>query len=89
MITALKVAPKWVSGRKLWAVWDGDGQQLSGAYYTRDEALARWETLVAAERQKRTAGERPCMCCGRTFLSEGIHNRLCQSCGRGVPNYNW
>lgn len=25
--------------------------------------------------------ERPCMCCGRTFLSEGAHNRLCGSCG--------
>jgi len=23
---------------------------------------------------------RPCMCCGRDFRSEGIHNRLCGSC---------
>lgn len=23
---------------------------------------------------------RPCMCCGRTFQSEGPHNRLCQKC---------
>ena len=23
---------------------------------------------------------RPCMCCGRDFPSEGIHNRLCDRC---------
>lgn len=25
---------------------------------------------------------RPCMCCGREFTSEGIHNRLCGYCRR-------
>ena len=24
------------------------------------------------------------MCCRRPFLSEGIHNRLCDSCKKGV-----
>lgn len=24
--------------------------------------------------------ERKCMCCGKTFDSEGIHNRICSKC---------
>ncbi len=24
--------------------------------------------------------QRACMCCGKTFLSEGAHNRLCGAC---------
>lgn len=89
MTSPLKVAPKWVDGRKFWAVWDGDGVRVSGAFYSEAEASGRKDMLVAAERQKRTSRERPCMCCNRMFTSEGIHNRLCHFCGRSAPNRNW
>ena len=29
---------------------------------------------------KKQCTERACMCCGKTFLSEGAHNRLCGGC---------
>lgn len=34
---------------------------------------------------------RPCMCCGRSFASEGKHNRLCQPCcssSGGISEYS-
>lgn len=27
-----------------------------------------------------TAGTRPCMCCGKSFASQGSHNRMCTEC---------
>lgn len=37
---------------------------------------ARLDHLAARTRR----GHRPCLCCGTTFLSEGLHNRLCDPC---------
>ena len=34
---------------------------------------------IKPHRRKGTT-ERACMCCGKTFLSEGAHNRLCGGC---------
>lgn len=31
---------------------------------------------------------KPCMCCGKPFKSEGIHNRLCGFC-RTRPTTDW
>lgn len=31
-------------------------------------------------RRRQAAQERPCMCCGASFVSAGPHNRLCSSC---------
>ena len=56
------------------------------------EALGRKEGSVSARMLKvgdspqpkkhrnPNAEERPCMCCKKTFLSAGSHNRRCRSC---------
>lgn len=33
--------------------------------------------------------DRPCMCCGKTFGSEGIHNRLCEVCRTRSNREGW
>lgn len=38
------------------------------------------------ERARKTV--RPCLCCQREFQSEGIHNRLCDTCRRSGGEYN-
>ena len=48
-------------------------------------ALFRSE-IAARKRAERDACAvwRPCLCCGRPFPSEGIHNRLCGGCRRST-----
>ena len=50
-------------------------------------ARHRCETM-ARKRAERDACAvwRPCLCCGRPFPSEGIHNRLCIRCHRSTRN---
>lgn len=31
---------------------------------------------------RRNAAEKNCMCCGKEFLSQGKHNRLCRTCSQ-------
>lgn len=38
------------------------------------------ETTAPPQRRRKGTTERACMCCGKTFLSEGAHNRLCGAC---------
>ena len=39
------------------------------------------DTLICtASKTKPTLTPRPCMCCRKTFDSEGSHNRLCGPC---------
>lgn len=57
-----------------------NGRQ-SPSFRWRDEAerwLAQNLDRVGLTTAKR--GARPCLCCGRVFDSEGIHNRLCNPC---------
>lgn len=44
---------------------------------TRDLAEIKCEALNAEADARRKRGKRPCLCCGETFLSEGIHYRMC------------
>ena len=46
----------------------------------RSLAERKCETLNAEADTSRKRGERPCLCCGEAFLSEGIHNRMCNRC---------
>lgn len=39
--------------------------------------IAEQEAKLPKTRQRR---ERACMCCGRDFMSDGAHNRLCDGC---------
>lgn len=47
--------------------------------HTKDTAIT--QVVIASEsRAVQQRRDRACMCCGREFLSEGAHNRLCSSC---------
>lgn len=49
-------------------------------------ALNRAEALQKAADTAAKRGPRQCLCCGREFDSEGIHNRMCKPCrGRADP----
>ncbi|HJW23779.1 MAG TPA: hypothetical protein VJ576_02685 [Rhodocyclaceae bacterium] len=37
-------------------------------------------SLFSKPSGRRTKTVRSCMCCGASFLSEGLHNRLCNRC---------
>jgi len=41
---------------------------------------ARLNDQVAKPRELSGRGQRKCMCCGKVFLSDGPHNRLCDYC---------
>lgn len=43
-------------------------------------AWSRLSRRSEAVEKAASAGQRPCMCCGKRFQSEGNHNRLCGYC---------
>lgn len=68
-----------VSGGR-WRVLDPSRRRCGGLYPSRDTAQTRCDSLNAELDRRRKRGPRACMCCGQTFVSEGIHNRLCGPC---------
>lgn len=65
-------------------VLDSDGRRCAGPFKDRLKAGLSCERHQREADQKIKRGPRPCLCCGETFDSEGIHNRLCVECrGRG------
>lgn len=70
-MTGLRIE-RWGTG---YAVM-GDNTRLTGVI--RLHALAQ-HRLDQIERQRKLR-QRPCLCCGQTFASEGPHNRLCDPC---------
>lgn len=48
-------------------------------------AAARCDALQAAHDSRHKIGPRACLCCGETFVSEGIHHRMCTRC-RGASD---
>ena len=61
-----------------WAVFEG-ATQITGLFTQERQA----QKAMEAERAKGKPPEikrRPCMCCGVTFDSQGIHHRMCGSC---------
>lgn len=62
-------------------VLDFDGRPLAKGFLTLDAARTERDRLQAAEDLRRKRGPRACMCCGQTFQSDGIHHRLCATCG--------
>lgn len=66
-----------------YVVVDAQGKYVSRAFQLEASAQG------ALTRAIRDAGlrERPCLCCKRPFMSEGIHNRMCPACrnGRAEP----
>lgn len=59
-------------------------QQMADALGIPLWAAEKWYHRHVAP--KPLLNPRPCMCCRKTFDSEGAHNRLCGSCksGRGI-----
>lgn len=47
-----------------------------GRAVSYQQVNARLRNLAQAQRSTR----RPCLCCGKVFLSAGPHNRLCSPC---------
>lgn len=66
--------------RRGWVVRDPDGRMASEIIAARSSAEMLRDRLQHEADAKAKRGPRPCMCCGKTFESEGIHNRLCPHC---------
>lgn len=58
-----------------YAVFRGN-KRVSQHYVNRTGALERLDR----EQRKEQSQTRPCLRCQKPFLSEGIHNRLCNPC---------
>lgn len=49
----------------------------------QNNGYAEYYARLEEARLRSAAGcERPCMCCGAVFVSEGAHHRLCTPCRR-------
>lgn len=63
-----------------WYVEDPEGRRVSCFHSDIDNAVnacvTAQEEFDAAQKRKRRA----CLCCGGEFVSEGIHNRMCNRC---------
>ncbi|MBW6495808.1 MAG: hypothetical protein K0B16_14845 [Burkholderiaceae bacterium] len=68
-----------------WIVAGPDGRQLSGVYGDRGLAAVRLGELQDLAEATGRRMRRACMCCGVSFQSAGIHNRLCVDCRTGTP----
>ncbi|MEZ5752846.1 MAG: hypothetical protein R3D60_13075 [Paracoccaceae bacterium] len=76
-----------LSGPRVERMWNNCFQvmglrHLSPEFRTRAEAEA-WLARELAKRDAPKVGPRPCLRCGKTFHSEGVHNRMCNPC-RGM-----
>ncbi|WP_323036219.1 hypothetical protein [Pararhodobacter sp.] len=64
-----------------YVVLNGDGVCVFGPN-NKDIADAKCDALQAAADSQSKRGLRACLCCRAEFLSEGIHNRMCNACRR-------
>ncbi len=65
---------------KDFAVFDPDGVRISDPVAAREKAIALLKTKQAAADRAARRTIRPCLCCGSSFASQGIHNRMCDRC---------
>lgn len=56
--------------------------EIHASFNCKENAETNRDAMAAKENLARKRVTRPCMCCHRPFDSEGIHNRLCDSCRR-------
>ena len=63
-----------------YVVTDPDGGHASRLIRFRPEADQLRAKLQRKADAKAKRGPRSCLCCGKSFDSDGIHNRLCGSC---------
>ncbi|OJY35783.1 MAG: hypothetical protein BGP11_16030 [Rhodobacterales bacterium 65-51] len=57
-----------------------EGKLVGPPFESRRAAVEAAQAMQAEADRHAKRGPRPCMCCGRNFDSEGIHNRLCAHC---------
>lgn len=65
-----------------YVVYDPEGVRVSEPVRNKVYAVERRDKLQAVLDGKTKRQDRPCMCCGTTFPSVGIHNRMCDPCRR-------
>ena len=65
-----------------YAVFDQGGCRIGDTFRFRGDAIRKRDELQREADLKAKRGPRACLCCGTTFESEGIHNRLCPICRR-------
>jgi hypothetical protein len=63
-----------------YAVRAPDGRLGDVIFTFGHQARAAAKELQAVADAKALRGPRACMCCQAEFISEGIHNRLCDGC---------
>lgn len=68
------------NARGAFVVLNADGERVS-PFWANELAAERERKRMQDAYDKRVKrGLRPCLRCGATFHSEGIHNRLCSCC---------
>jgi Zn finger protein HypA/HybF involved in hydrogenase expression len=54
--------------------------EVHANFNTKDNAETNRAAMEARDNLARKRVSRPCTCCGNPFQSEGIHNRMCDTC---------
>lgn len=75
---------KWMAVRRsetAFVVYRPDGT-VYDTFGSLQQAAATASVRQRADDARARKTERPCMCCRKPFESEGIHNRLCDTCRR-------
>ena len=67
-------------------VVDPDGKRVSAFTLSKTMAEQQCDAKQRSADAARKRVPRPCMCCGGTFQSQGIHNRMCDPCRRSASN---
>ncbi len=65
---------------KGYLVRDPEGRQVGDITPFRTRAEQLRDRLQREADAKAKRGPRPCLSCGSSFVSEGIHHRLCSGC---------
>ena len=75
--------------RQGWAVLNRTTKERESGFYSgRPLAEARCDAMNREEALRRRRRKRACLSCGRPFLSEGNHNRMCDRCRRRSHEFN-
>ena len=69
-----------------YAVFSPEHRKVAGPFASEPEAQAACADLQLKADQAKRRKVRPCLSCGHEFQSEGIHNRMCNSCRNRASN---
>jgi tRNA(Ile2) C34 agmatinyltransferase TiaS len=65
-----------------WRVIGPNGSPTDEVYLTMQKAASTAGVRNSQARRDAHKTQRPCLCCGQGFKSEGAHNRMCDDCRR-------